>query len=275
MALDNNHVTKLGELKQLIDGLWGKVTTAISGLLSKNEAADTYATKDGSNATGTWGISISGTAYRATRLRNGGSTAIYGVHLGTTVAETSVNTSMLNGSFSLIPDIGGGILNIGENKLQTGRFNIFHRGTRRESRLYLFNAYAADRLALGYVEKSDGKTTDWYLVFGNKSSVNVARNYSRVAVTFEDPYGGSADYDLSVISSKLTYDSLTQGVFLPFLTPARHQNTSGTNSSVGDSSHPVHIDPNGEVVPCDGTLCVLKQVSSYPTTFEANTLYVL
>lgn len=49
MALDNNHVTKLGELKQLIDGLWGKVTTAISnavsGLLSKSEAAETYATK--------------------------------------------------------------------------------------------------------------------------------------------------------------------------------------------------------------------------------------
>lgn len=54
MALDNNHVTKLGELKQLIDGLWGKVTTAISnavsGLLSKSEADAAYQVK-GSYAT--------------------------------------------------------------------------------------------------------------------------------------------------------------------------------------------------------------------------------
>lgn len=34
MAIDNNHITKLGELKQLIDGLWGKVTTAISNAVS-------------------------------------------------------------------------------------------------------------------------------------------------------------------------------------------------------------------------------------------------
>lgn len=86
MALDNNHVTKLGELKQLIDGLWGKVTTAISnavsGLLSKSEAAETYATKgeipstdnfakkDGSNATGTWSNITAGKATTDTNGNN-------------------------------------------------------------------------------------------------------------------------------------------------------------------------------------------------------------
>ena len=291
MALDNNHVTKLGELKQLIDGLWSKVTTAISnavsGLLSKSEAdatyqvrgsyatqselnslgnslsgsigsinakipntasetnklataedipdvsgfetsqhaestyakkgdvpsTDNFAKKDGSNATGTWGIDISGNAATA------GSVSPQSDYYGyLELKPTATTLDVFRGNC----DVDGSLLNAIKSIVNSPILeNSDNRSATFFGRLDLSaNATLKSLLGTG--------TYPFYFVSISRQSGFVLISS---ITTFNNIFG-------SIIGQK------------PSIGYLRNLVCTTVNTAIGSASNPVYVAANGVVTPC-------------------------
>lgn len=237
--MDNNHITKLGELKQLIDGLWGKVTTdisnAVSGLLSKSEAEETYATNDGSNATGTWGIDISGNAVAA------GSVSPQSDYEGyLELKPTATTLDLFRGDC----DVDGSLLNALKNKVNSPVLeNSDERAAIFFGRLDL-SANATLRSLLGT------DTFPFYFV-----SISRQRGFVLISSLINNIFG-------AITGRKPEIGYLRNLVHAPVRT------------AIGDSSTPAYFNEFGAVAKCGFGV---KFVSSLPeySSMEDGVVYIL
>lgn len=238
--MDNNHITKLGELKQLIDGLWGKVTTAISnavsGLLSKSEAEETYATNDGSNATGTWGIDISGNAVAA------GSVSPQSDYEGyLELKPTATTLDVFRGDC----DVDGSLLNAIKNKVNSP---ILENSDNRSATFFGRFDLSANATLMSLLGTG---TYPFYFVSLSRQSGFV------------------------IISSTSSFHNIVGAITgrKPVISYLGNFVHASVNTALGSSTRPVYINPNGFAVACDFNTVVI--VSGGTVTFYPNKLHYI